>query len=202
MKQLISLLLLLTMLSACSIPPKSNQPATRTFRLAPAISAVNTTQQPLNIHLYIPQISVTPGLDNSHIVLLKSPYEQDFIAHSQWSDELPVYLHAVIMEALSASNRFASVSDQLVNSQHNHKLLIKVSAFQAELSEAPPETAAVRVTLEAFLLNSKSQQLLLHKRYQASKEGIEKRVSVLVKALNQALGEVLGQLMHDLTSRQ
>lgn len=210
MKSILPTILLLFSLTACSIPPKSDQPPNRTFRLNTAafnlVSAHSPPKPRHNMHLYIPKISVSPGLDNRHIVILKTPYEQDVIARSQWPDELSTYLRAVITEALSASNRFSSVSNTLVNTQNTYKLLLQVSHFQVELpgraDSTPAKTANVHVSLQAFLVRSKDQQLLMQRRYQVIKTHIPLRVSELVKAMNEALGDELKQLLVDLEKLQ
>ncbi len=199
MKTFTLLLLLLISLTGCSLPLKSEQPQARTFRLSPTIPT--PTQPALKAHLYLPPVSVTPGLDSRHIVLLRSPYEQDFIANSQWPDELPTYLHAILTDALSASHSFSSVSDTQVNSQNTYKLLLKFSAFQTERPSDQPDSAIAKVAMEAFLVRSRDQKLVMQRRYQASKYVNKIRVTTLVQALNQVLGEVLENLLNDLLAQ-
>jgi len=158
------------------------------------------TKKSQQLHLYIPTIQVTPGLDSNKIVLLKSAYEQDYIAESQWPDDLPVYLHSVIIDTLSDSGQFASVSSRLISRDNNYKLLLKVSAFQAELAPKPSSTVNVVVAIEIFLVSSKTQKLIIHKRYKTLGKNIEVRVSTIVKALNEALSQTLDLLVKDLNT--
>lgn len=203
MMKKLNLLLLLTslLLSACSIPPKSSQPPAQTYRLVPQVGKVSATPESRKMNIFIPTVEVTPGLDSQRITLVKDRFEQDYIADSQWPDELPAYLHSIIIDQLSETGAFASVSNRLINSGKRYKLLLKFSGFQAELTQHPARTAKTVVAMEAFLLHGNSQKLIMHKRYQMTGNHVEVRVSEIVKGLNQQLQEVLQLLLKDLIGR-
>jgi ABC-type uncharacterized transport system auxiliary subunit len=190
----------MVLFSGCSVPLKSDIEPTHIYRLSPQLNLPTTFQKKHKMNLYIPNLEIMPGLDSKKIVLFKSSYEQDFIADSQWPDELPIYLHSVITDALSASNAFASVSNRLINTSDNYKLLLKFSSFQAELTQNQPTFAQVVVSMEAFVIHSKTQKLLMHKRYRVKGEQVEVRVSSIVRALNTKLGNLLGLLVKDISA--
>ena len=188
----------LMILTGCSLPLKSDLPKTHTYRLSPSIQHQAAIDPRLNVHLYLPTIEVTPGLDSSHIVILKTAYEQDVIAHSQWPDELSTYLTAVITDTLSASNYFATVNNKQITHSNNYKLLLKVSAFQVELPQPNAVKANVVINMEALLIHSKTKKLRMHQRYTVKGKQLEVRVSSLVEGLNNALSRVLILLTNDL----
>lgn len=196
--QVYFLFLPLFLFTGCSIPLKSVQPPVHTYRLSPHVSMPTTYQKKHKINLYIPNLEVTPGLDSKNMMLIKTSFEQDFIANCQWPDELPVYLHSVITDTLSASNAFTSVSNKLIDTSDNFKLLIKFSEFQAELLQEPSSSAQIVISMEAFLINSSTQKLLMHQRYHVEGKQVEIRVSAIVKALNDALGNLLVSLIKDI----
>ncbi|WP_028490006.1 ABC-type transport auxiliary lipoprotein family protein [Thiothrix lacustris] len=183
------------LLSACSSPLKSDLPADQTYRLNPQVAVA---PQRLSINLYVPKVSVSPALDSDHITLMKPGFQQDFIAHSRWPDDLSVYLHAVMLDTLSRSGGFQSVSEQMLGKGGNYKLLLRVSAFQAEYPADGKGSAAVVVGMESILVRVQDQQVMGQHRYDSRKENIPVSTRKIVEALNQALAESTRQLILDL----
>jgi ABC-type uncharacterized transport system auxiliary subunit len=190
---------LLALLSACSVPLKSDLPVEQTYRLAPSVAVAS---QRLAVNLYVPKVMVSPALDSDRIVLIKPPLQQDFIAHSRWPDDLSSYLHGVMLDALARSGSFQSVSEQMLGKESNYKLLLRVASFQAEYPPAGKGSAAVEIVMEASLVRVADQHLLGQHRYAIRKEPVPVSTNKIVEALNQALGEgivsLLGNLQHDL----
>jgi ABC-type uncharacterized transport system auxiliary subunit len=185
---------LVVLLTACSVPLKSNLPADQIYRLQPQVV---TAPQRLSANLYLPKVEVSSALDNEHLALIK-PFQQDFIAHSRWPDALSGYLHAVMLDALSRSGSFQSVSDQMLGKDGNYKLLLRVASFQAEYPPDGKGSAAVEIVMEAALVRVQDQRLLGQHRYAIRKENIPVSTGKIVEALNQALGEVIAALLVDL----
>ncbi len=144
------------------------------------------------------KVSVSPALDSDRIALIKPPFQQDFIAHSRWPDDLSGYLHAVMLDALARSGSFQSVSEQMLGKDGNYKLLLRVASFQAEYPKDGKGNAAVEIVMESSLVRVQDQHLLGQHRYAIRKEHIPVSTSKIVEALNQALGEVIAALLTDL----
>ncbi len=185
---------LLVLLSACSAPLKSDLPVDQVYRLAPAVSA-NVPRSTAN--LYLPLVAVSPALDSDRITLIKPGYQQDFIANSRWPDDLSGYLHAVMLDALSRSGGFESVSDQLLGNAGQYKLLLRVAAFQAEYPPDGKGNAAVAVALESILVRVADQRVMGQHRYANRQENIPVSTGKIVDAMNQALGAVIASLAAD-----
>lgn len=182
------------LLSACSAPLKSDLPVDQVYRLAPAVS---TNIPGSNANLYLPTVAVSPALDSDRITLIKPGYQQDFIANSRWPDDLSAYLHAVMLDALSRSGGFESVSDQLLGNAGQYKLLLRVSAFQAEYPPEGKGNAAVAVALESILVRVSDQRVMGQHRYTSRQENIPVSTGKIVEAMNQALGAVIASLAAD-----
>ncbi|MBU0655731.1 MAG: membrane integrity-associated transporter subunit PqiC [Gammaproteobacteria bacterium] len=188
-------ILLLSLLVACSSPLKSDLPADQVYRLVPQ---VNTAPGKSNANLYLPRVEVSPALDTSRITLVKEQFQQDFIANSRWPDDLSGYLHAVMLDALSRSGAFQSVSDQLLGNGGNYKLLLRVSAFQAEYPPQGKGSVAVVLGMESILVRVQDQRVMGQHRYDIRKENVPVRTGKIVEAMNQALGETITALIADL----
>lgn len=189
------------LVSACSIPLKSDLPEVQVYRLSPSIDVNNPKPSAKQIHLYIPPIEIAPGLDSNKIVLVVNPQKQSHIAESQWPDDLSLYLHSIIVDNFSTSQAFASVSNRLISKKQAYKLLIKVSAFEVELPQSSAEKAIARVVMNATLVDGKNQQLVWSKQISGSHTAKEVRTSELVKALNHALSDDLNTLVQMIVGR-
>jgi len=189
------------MISGCSIPLKSDLPEAQVYRLSPSIDVNNLKHRAKQIHLYIPPIEVTPGLDSNKIILVVSPQKQSHIAESQWPDDLSLYLHSIIVDSFSASNVFSSVSNRLISTDQAYKLLIKVSSFEVELPQSLAEKATAKVVMNATLVDVKNQQLVWSKQIGASQVVKEVKTGELVQALNHALSDDLNKLIQMVIER-
>jgi cholesterol transport system auxiliary component len=187
--------LLISLLSACSLPLKSDLPADQIYRLQPQVEVASQTS---NINLYLPKVEVSPELDNAHIALIKPPNQQDFIAKSRWPDNLSTYLHGVVLDALSRSGSFQSVSSQMVGKDDNYRLVLRVSAFQAEYPPGGKGSASVDVVMDAMLVRVLDQRLLGQHRYAIHKGNVPVSTGKIVEALEQALGEGIAAMVADL----
>lgn len=193
MKNVLVLVVLLWVASACSLPLKSDLPADQVYRLQPSVAATN----PVSINLYLPKVEVSPELDTAHITLIKPPNQQDFIASSRWPDNLSGYLHGVVFDALSRSGNFRSVSSQILGKDNNYRLVLRVSAFQAEYPPDGKGAASVEVAMDALLIRVQDQLLLGQRRYDVKRGNVPVSTGKIVGALDAALGETLGQIITD-----
>ena len=183
------------LLAGCSAPLKSDLPNEQVYRLAPV---VDIAARRLPLTLYVPPLTSTPALDSARISLIKPPSQQDFIAHSRWPDELPSYLHALILEGLARSEGFQAVSEQRLGRDASLKLLLRVTDFQAEYSADGKDEAMIVVGITATLLTGKTPNLLKQQHYEARQTHVALRTGSIVAAMNQALGEVMAALLVDL----
>ena len=196
MKAWIFSLLCLLSLSACSFPPRSQEAAVQTYRLAPIVTPAPAGWVARKV-LYVPEIEVNPALDSERITLVKDGLQQDFIAHSRWPDKLSRYLHASLLEALSQSGQFQAVSEQLLGKNNAYKLLLHVAHFEVDYADPALQTAAVEVMCEATLMRVADQHIVQQQSYRVRREGVPLSTSRLVEALNSAWSEALNHLIAD-----
>lgn len=197
MKRLGLFLFMLSLLAGCSVLLSAPAPADTVYRLAPVTPR---WEQPVPVSVYVPALTVTAALDSTRIVLFKPNFQQDFVAHSRWAETLPVYLHAVIVDSLSRSGAVQTLTTQPL-AQQGYTLQLRVTDFQAEYPAPAQDTLKVVVGLEATLLRSRNQQVVMQQRYRLTQAPVAARTSAIVAALNHALGQVLTQLGGDLRQR-
>ncbi len=181
------------LLSACT-PLGVDQSPVQVYRLAPRLP-VQSASRPL--HVYVPEPEIAPPLASEQIVLFMPGNRQDFVAHSRWPDTLGTYLQAVLVEELSRSNAFASVSAQLIETRKAVRLQVRVADFQAEYPPDGKGVARVRVSMEVLLIRQSDQHLLARHRYE-QQQAVELRTGQIVAGLDAALRVVLVGILADL----
>ena len=187
-------IVLSVLLSAC-ITPGGYYPAEKIYRLAPQLGAL---QQRSLAHLFVPMVQVSPALDSPRITLFKPALQQSSLMNGRWPDRLSTYFYSTIIDTLSRSNAFLSVSDRPSGNKGGYKLLLRLSAFHAEYPPTPQGRLAVVLGMEALLMNEQDQRIIGQYRYDIRKENITANVDGIVGALNQALGESITSLITDL----
>lgn len=185
---------LLALLGGC-VTPGGYYPQEKTYRLAPQLGVLHRRSL---AHLFVPMVQVSPALDTSRITLFKPGLEQGFLMNGRWPDRLSTYFNSTVLDTLSRSNAFLSVSDRPSSNNGGYKLLLRVSAFHAEYPPTPQGRVAVVLGMEALLMKGQDQRILGQYRYDIRKENITTNLDGIVVALNQALGEGLTSLVADL----
>lgn len=170
-------------------------PEEKVYRLAPPLGVV---QQRSLAHLFVPMVQVSPALDSSGITVFKPALQQGLMMHGRWPDRLSTYFNATVIDALSRSNAFLSVSERPSTNKAGYKLLLRLSAFHAEYPPTPQGKVAVVLGMEALLMKEQDQRILGQYRYDIRKENIVANLDGIVLALNQMLGESLTSLIADL----
>ena len=170
-------------------------PEEKVYRLAPPLGVV---QQRSLAHLFVPMVQVSPALDSSGITVFKPALQQGLMMHGRWPDRLSTYFNATVIDTLSRSNAFLSVSDRPSTTKAGYKLLLRLSAFHAEYPPTPQGKVAVVLGMEALLMKEQDQRILGQYRYDIRKENIVANLDGIVLALNQTLGESLTSLIADL----
>lgn len=182
------------LLSAC-ITPGGYYPQEKIYRLAPPLG---TLQGRSLAHLFVPMVQVSPALDSPRITLFKPGLQQSFLVNGRWPDRLSAYFYSTVIDSLSRSNAFLSVSERPSSNNGGYKLLLRLSAFHAEYPPTPQGRVAVVFGMEALLMKEQDQRILGQYRYDIRKENITANLDGIVAALNQALGESLTALIADL----
>lgn len=170
-------------------------PEEKVYRLAPPLGVV---QQRSLAHLFVPMVQVSPALDSSGITVFKPALQQGLMMHGRWPDRLSTYFNATVIDTLSRSNAFLSVSERPSTNKAGYKLLLRLSAFHAEYPPTPQGKVAVVLGMEALLMKEQDQRILGQYRYDIRKENIAANLDGIVLALNQMLGESLTSLIADL----
>lgn len=194
--RLVPVVVLMTLLGGCFGTVGQYHTVDKFYWLEPQLAGA---QGKALAHLFIPKVQISPALDSERIVLFQSGLQQGFVPNSRWPGRLSDYFYVTVLETLSRSNAFLSVSDRPSANKSAYKLLLRLSAFHAEYPPAPHHKANVVLGMEALLIDSKSQRIVSQYRYDRRKENVASDVNSIVFSLNQLLSETLTVLISDLS---
>jgi ABC-type uncharacterized transport system auxiliary subunit len=184
------LLVIQILLSACSGMLSSDQPAQQTYLLEPvtlstAISASEAAPPALTLTL-----RAVPGLDTDRIQALDADARLIQYANARWPDFLPEVLTSVVRRSLLSSGRFATITTGSRVVPNSWELDLEVRQFYG-IQQIRGTTERVSVYFGGSLrCGEQTHRIELTSSVPVSEE----RLSVVVKAHQQALDEVTRQL--------
>ena len=181
-------------LTGCSGILSSEQPAKQTYLLEPvALQTAITAADPLP-ELAL-SVSAVPGLDSDRIQALDGNAQLNRYANARWPDFLPEVLNSVIRRSLLSSGRFADITSD-GSATDGWDLSLEIQQFYG-VQSTRGSTARVTAEIDG-LVNCQGDDLRLH--LTASEPVGEERLSVVVKAHQEALDDVTRQLWNQLES--
>ncbi|MFC1795597.1 ABC-type transport auxiliary lipoprotein family protein [Pseudomonadota bacterium] len=189
-----SLLLLAATLTACGGVLTSERPVKQTYLLEPAsIESTDSEGDPWPaLEL---SVKAVPGLDTDHIQALSTDASLKHYANARWADFLPEVLSSVMRRSLASTGRFEAVSATLAPRGEAWSLSLEVQQFYG-IQDYAGSTSSVAVTFEGIL---KCREQVRQLQLSFSRPVREERLSVVVKAHQQALDDATKQLVSELS---
>jgi ABC-type uncharacterized transport system auxiliary subunit len=195
MMRLMVILLLAWLLSACSLSLESKEPKSSIYYLEPEVSTYSDTQ---DAHIFVQSVVVAPGLDSKRIALRVRPNRQNYYAVGNWPELLSEYLNFQITKDLSFSRITNSVAVISRPNIRNYKLQIRVLDFQSEYDGNTDSIPDIVIRLEAALVRSRDQEVLVHQWYEQRSRVDENRMSLIVSEMDDAFESILETLIKDI----
>lgn len=184
MKRL-SLLLLASLLGACSLLPQSEPldtyllPSTPLPKQAPAVDWSLRLNTPSSGQL----------LDGTRIVVLPEPGRINTYQGSRWSDRTPQLLRQRLLDAFHDDGRIAALSTEDQHLQADLELVSDLRRFHSQYRDGRPEAL---IQLDVRLVDVRDQGILASRRFSASQAASDTSVPAVVAAFGQA-GDRLAQ---------
>ena len=189
-----SLLFLTAFITACGGVLTSEHPVRQTYLLEPSsLESTDSAGDPWPaLEL---SVKAVPGLNTDHIQALSTDASLKHYANARWADFLPEVLSSVIRRSLMSTGRFESVSTTPTPRHDDWSLNLEVQQFYG-IQEYAGDTSSVAVSFEGVLAcREQVHQLQLS----FSRPVREERLSVVVKAHQQALDDATKQLVSELS---
>ena len=187
----LALLASFTLISSCSILPKSEP--FDVYRLPSAQSAATSSHgapQRWSLRLNKPQAS--EALNSPNIAVI--PQGNVIISYkaSHWTDPAPVLLRNRLLDGFQRDGRVTLLSTDDSNFQADLELGGSLQAFQTEYQGT---SASVVVRLDALLVRGADQRILASKRFEVRQPLSDVKVPAVVTGFGQATDQLTAQVV-------
>ena len=180
-----------TLISACSILPKSEP--SDVYRLptaqAPA-SASSAAAQPWSLRLN--KLQASEVLNRPTIAVIPQGDVISSYKGSRWSDPAPVLLRNRLLDGFQRDGRVTLLSTDDSNFQADLELGGSLQAFQTEYQGT---SATVVVRLDALLVRGYDQRILASKRFEVRQPLSDVKVPAVVAGFGQATDQLTVQVV-------
>ena len=183
-------LLLTTLLSGCSILPKSEPLNVYRLPAAPFERYTGTGQTAWTLQVDRPQSSQT--LDSTRIAVLPQGNEISAYKGARWSDRAPQLLRDRIIAGMLDDGRIRAVSSDDNRLQTDLQLSSDLRAFQSEYRAGKPQA---HVVVDARLVRRDSQTILEQKRFEVREDAADTSVPAVVSAFGKASDQLTREVM-------
>jgi cholesterol transport system auxiliary component len=193
-----ALLVLASALAACS-GLHSSEPTTQVYPLLPQYAAAAPTTAagtaPAAATLAVLLPSAVPALNNGNIALLRADGALDAYASSRWPGELAEELQPLIVQAVRAAGRFASVQSESGPFASDYLLQVEIQQFAAVYSgDVKTSLPTVQVRLVATLGRGADRSVLRTFAIEESVPVSSNRMSAVIAAFNRATAATLQKI--------
>ncbi len=186
----LALLVSLSLLSACSILPKSEPSNVYLLPAAPAVTASTAASVSWSLRVAKPQAVMV--LDSPRIAVVPEGSVISNYQGARWSDNGPVLLRDRLLDGFQADGRIHELSSDDAQLQADLVLVSDLRAFQSEYNGGQ---VAVVVRLDVQLVQSASRKIIAARRFDIRQPASSAGVADVVAAFGQASNSLSAQLV-------
>lgn len=187
---LIPLALGLSLLSACSILPKSEPSNVYLLPAAPAVTNSTATALDWSLRVAKPQANLV--LDSPRIAVVPEGSVISNYQGARWSDNGPVLLRDRLLDGFQADGRIRQLSSDEAQLQADLVLVSDLRAFQSEYQNGK---VSVVIRLDVQLVQSSTRKILAARRFDVQQPAASSAVADVVAAFGQASNSLSAQLV-------
>lgn len=184
----LSLLLLASLLGACSLLPQREPLDTYLLPGTPLPSQAPAVDWSLRIN--------TPSsgqlLDGTRIVVLPEPGRVNTYQGARWSERTPQLLRQRLLDAFHDNGRITTLGDESQNLNTDLELISDLRSFHSQYRDGRPEAL---VQLDVRLVDARARRILASRRFSASQPASDTSVAAVVAAFGQATDRLSGELV-------
>jgi len=184
------------LLTACSGLLSSEQPAQQIYLLEPVVLVAKSSPVK-ELPVLVFTLDAIPGLDTNRILALDADARLNQYGNARWPDFLPEVLTSVIRRSLLSSGQFATVTTVAAATSESWNLTLEVQQFYG-VQQVRGTTDRVSAVFSGLLRCGEQDHRI---SLSASIPVNEERLSVVVRAHQQALDDITRQLWDQIESR-
>jgi cholesterol transport system auxiliary component len=148
--------------------------------------------------LIVNPLSASSGFDSQRMVYVRSPYQLEYFAHSEWVDTPARMLGPVVVTAIQHSGTFATVVLATGTAVGDLRLNTEIIRLQHNFEAVP---SRVQLTLRAYLTDEKTHRVLAWQDLKGEAIATTASPQGGVAAAHVAVQQVLTQLVQFLANR-
>jgi cholesterol transport system auxiliary component len=189
----LGLVVSLSLLSACSILPKSEPSRVYLLPAAPVASAsAAASAAPVSWSLRVEKPQAVMALDSPRIAVVPEGSVLSNYQGARWSDNGPVLLRNRLLDGFQADGRVRGLSSDDAQLQADLVLVSDLRAFQSEYANGQ---VAVVVRLDVQLVQGASRKIIAARRFDIRQPASSAAVADVVGAFGQASNSLSAQLV-------
>jgi len=185
----LSLALLISLSSACSILPQAEN--ADVYRL-PAAATARSAAAPVNWSLRVNKPITSDALNVPRIAVVPQGNVLSSYKGARWTDPAPALLRNRILDAFQRDGRVPRLSADDSNLQSDFELVGELQAFQSEYTT---QGIDVVIRLDARLVDGRSQRMIASRIFEVRQPQADKAVPAVVAGLGQATDKLTAQLL-------
>lgn len=182
------IVLVASVVAACSGGLRSDAAATQAFVLAPGVPEPRTRIGKVRLQISAPVAQ--PGLASDRIALVRPDRRFDYYAASRWTGPLAQVVEALAVETFRAGDALAGVQDDASPFLPDYVLRIAVRHFEAVYASEGAAPRA-RVTFDCTLGRRIDREAVVSFVADATAEAAENRLASIVAAFERAVQSAL-----------
>ncbi|WP_110969930.1 ABC-type transport auxiliary lipoprotein family protein [Pseudomonas huaxiensis] len=185
----LTLALLISLSSACSILPKAEN--AEVYRL-PAAVAASSTSVPVSWSLRVNKPLASDIFNVPRIAVVPQGNQISSYKGARWTDPAPTLLRNRILDAFQRDGRVPRLSADDSNLQADYELVGELQAFQSEYTA---QGISVVIRLDARLVEGRTQRILASRHFEVRQPQADKEVPAVVSGLGQVSDQLMAQLL-------
>lgn len=148
-----------------------------------------------NKHLVVELPTSSGALATDRILIKPNPLQAEYLPEGRWVDATPLLLQGLLVSSLQNSGAFRLVGRDSAGLVPDYRLLVEVSAFQAEIVATDVPATPVRVVLTMTLVRDGDGTLIASRRFDQTSLAPNRDALGVVAAFDEATGKVLSDVV-------
>lgn len=172
--------------SAASVLNSASKPLA-TYDLSPAAGAKTGRQTSRTLLIAKPEAPASIATDR--IMVKPDALSITYLPDARWTDELPLVLQFLLIRSISGTGRIGYVGRGEGGPAPDTALLVRIDAFQVDVSPAGALETAIDITLTA--LEDRNQRVIATRAFAGSARATDDRPTSIVGAFQSILDGLL-----------
>lgn len=185
-------LALLTILSACGVLPRVNEPV-NLYTLTPKTTFPGALPV-VDWQLVVETPVAAASVDTPRIALQQSPLTFEYYAEAAWTDNAPAMVQTLLIESFESTRSIRAVGREAIGLRPDYILKTDLREFEA-VYDGTNSVPTVWVRMNAKLVQMPERRIIASETHEAKVPAGGTKLTDVVAAFDEALGRVLKEIV-------